>query len=108
MIAVGAALILVAAAGAAGYAATPHDHVARGCFWWIAETVGSVRPGDHGCIRGYFVAGALSEAPEPAAYRLSLEVSPNLACAYKPGDAVVARYHAVFDDGRTIIVVDAC
>jgi hypothetical protein len=39
---------------------------------------------------------------------LSLEVSPNLACAYKPGDAVVARYHAVFDDGRTIIVVDAC
>lgn len=106
--ALGATTVLLAALAGAGYAITPHEHFAPGCFWWSAETVDRVRPGDRGCARGYFIGGALSESVDPAAYRVSLDIPSGRTCRYRPGDAIVVRYHAVYDDGRTIIVVDAC
>ena len=94
---------------------TPHDHVAPGCWWWSARTVGQVLPGQRGCVRGYVVrGGGLAEGTDAADVRLSLAYSDpdqparREPCPFRVREAVVVRYHAVFDDGRTIVVVDDC
>jgi hypothetical protein len=105
------AALLAGAAALAGaaYAATPRDHVAEGCFWWLATTVDRVTPGQAGCLRGYFAAGgALAEGPDSASYRLSFFPPEGGPCPFRPGDPVVVRYRAVFDDGRTIVLVQQC
>jgi hypothetical protein len=106
--------VCVVLAGA-GWAATPHQHTAPGCFWWTASTVGTVAAGRSGCVRGVFVfGGGLAESTDPGSPVLSLDVSaaagpgPRSSCPFRPGDAVVVGYHAIFDDGRTIIIVDRC
>jgi hypothetical protein len=103
------ALVALAVAGLA-YVATPHDHVAPGCFWWTAKRVGDVTVGDRSrCVRGFIVSGgALAEGTDPSAYRLSFVDGLYNPCTYRPGDAVVFRYDATFDDGRTIIEVTNC
>ena len=100
---------------AAGFAATPHDHVAPGCFWWTARTVGEVTPGQHGCVRGVFISGGvIAEGGDAGSPSLPIAfVDPDVvatrpSCTWRPREALVASYHAVFDDGRTIIVIDAC
>jgi hypothetical protein len=107
--------VLVALAGTGAFlAATPHDHVAPGCSWWGARTVSAVAPGQRGCVRAYVrVGGELADGRDPSSFALSYSTADpdhtsHRCCPYQPGDAVVARYHAVFDDGRTIVVVDAC
>jgi hypothetical protein len=115
LVAVGVPVALVAAAAGAFLLLTPHDHVAPGCWWWSAGTVGHVVPGDHGCVRGVFVqGGAIAEGTDPGDPVLSFTyTNPDQpggrpACAFQPGDAIVVRYHAVFDDGRTLVVIDDC
>ena len=93
---------------AAFVAATPRDHVAPGCFWWLAHTVDRVLPGDSGCLRGWYVRSGLAESPDPASYRLSLYAPEGRTCPFRPGDPVVIRYRAFFDDGRTIIQATEC
>jgi len=44
----------------------------------------------------------------PVAYGDPDQPARHAPCPWRPGDAVVARYHAVFDDGRTIVVIDDC
>jgi hypothetical protein len=115
--------VVIAALGVAGvlavltvaYLFTPTTHVAAGCFWWTARTIDKVVAGERGCARGYVaVGGSLAESREPAAYRMSFLVSePDTPvdrppCPFQPGDAVVIRYHAIFDDGRTVLIVDEC
>jgi hypothetical protein len=113
-LAAGTAGLLVVAAAGTFLALTPHDHVAPGCFWWTARQLGDATSGTSGCVRGYVSeGGGLAEGPSPQAFALSYStVSPDHTthrnCPYQPGDAVVARYHSVFDDGRTLIVIDAC
>jgi hypothetical protein len=94
---------------------TPREHVASGCFWWTAKTVGETVPGESGCVRGYVVIGAgLAEASDQHAYRLSFLLtepdteSSRAPCPFRPGDAVVIRQHAIFDDGRTVLIIDDC
>jgi hypothetical protein len=106
---------LLAVLAAAGWAATPQQHVAPGCFWWTASTVGEVTAGRSGCVRGVFVfGGAIAESTDPGSPVLSLDVGAGAgpqhrsSCPFQPGESVVVGYHAVFDDGRTIIVVDRC
>jgi hypothetical protein len=109
-------LVLVALAGPAVFwALTPKDHVASGCLWWTAKTLGQLLPGDRGCLRGYVIkGGGLAESPDEQAYRLSFLLSEpdsqssRPPCPFQPGDAVVVRYHAIFDDGRTVVIVDDC
>jgi hypothetical protein len=102
-------LLILAAAGLGGWWLTPHDHVAGGCFWWTAKQVGDVVAGDKGCVRGYVTVGSgLAESRDPSAYSLSFDQTQYRACALHPGDAVVFRYFALFDDGRTIIEVTDC
>jgi hypothetical protein len=108
-----AAALLVLAARA--LLATPHDHVALGCIWWTARTIDRLVPGDEGCVRGYaVVGGALAMSREPNDFRMSyLLAEPDQPvtrpdCPFGPGDAVVIRAHAIFDDGRTLLVVDDC
>jgi hypothetical protein len=115
LLAAAGAVVLLAAALVAFWTLTPHDHTAPCCFWWTATRVGDVSPGSHGCVRGY-VRGAsgLAEGPAPDDYRLSYALNPpdttstRPPCPFRPGNAVVIRYHAVYDDGRTLLVVDDC
>ncbi|HZU17649.1 MAG TPA: hypothetical protein VFD01_13755 [Candidatus Dormibacteraeota bacterium] len=108
------AVAVVGAAGVAFWALTPHDHVAPGCSWWTARQVGDATPGTHGCLRGYVrFGGAIAEGPGSDALALSYsttnpDTTTHRSCPFRPGDAVVVRYHSVFDDGRTLIVVDDC
>jgi hypothetical protein len=66
-------------------------------------------------VRGFVaVGGSVAESTDPTAYRLSLLLTePDTStdrqpCPFQPGDPVVIRYHAIFDDGRTIVIVDEC
>jgi hypothetical protein len=106
---------VIGAAVAAFLLLTPHEHAAPGCWWWTSRTVGEVVPGSRGCVRGVFArGGAVAEgtnAGDPAlsiAYTDPDQQGGRPACAFRPGDAIVLRYHAVFDDGRTIVVIDDC
>jgi hypothetical protein len=105
--------VVVIAAGTF-WAVTPHGRVASGCLWWTARHVGDATAGSRGCVRGYVrEGGELAEGPGAQDYALSYTtVDPDhiatRSCDYVPGQAVVARYHAVFDDGRTLIVIDNC
>ena len=112
---VGAGCAAVAAAAGAFLLLTPRDHVAPGCWWWTARTVGQVVAGDRGCVRGIYArGGAIAEgtnAGDPAlsiAYTDPDRQGGRPACPFQPGQAIVLRYHAVFDDGRTIVVIDDC
>ena len=111
----GAIVGAAVAAAAAFLLATPHAHVAPGCWWWTATRAGDVVPGDHGCLRGYYRGGgSVAEGQKAADYALAIAYNepdqPNgrAPCPFRSGDAVVVRYHAVFDDGRTIAVIDDC
>ena len=104
-------------AGAVGVfvALTPLRHVAPGCFWWTAKQVGDVAPRDRGCARGYVGAGGwLAEGTgsgQPTRYfgHDDPDQRPKRGpCPFHPGDAVVVSYHAVFDDGQTMVVIDDC
>ena len=115
VLAAGALAAIVAGAAGAFLLLTPHDHVAPGCWWWTATTVGHVVPGDRGCVRGVFArGGAIAEGTDPADPVLSVaytdpdQLGGRPACPFEPGQAIVLRYHAVFDDGRTIVVIDDC
>jgi len=110
---VATALVIVAAAGF--LLLTPHSHAAPGCWWWSAPTAGNVTAGDRGCLRGWYqTGGVITEGSEPVSYGLPVaygdpdQPARHAPCPWRPGDAVVARYHAVFDDGRTIVVIDDC
>ena len=77
--------------------------------------MGEILPGDRGCLRGYVLkGGGLAEALDDHAYRLSFlmtepdTVSSRPPCPFRPGDAVVVRQHAIFDDGRTVLIVEDC
>jgi hypothetical protein len=111
-VAIAAATIGAATAGF--WVLTPHDHVAPGCFWWTAGQVGDATPGTHGCLRGYVrFGGAIAEGPGPDAFALPYsttdpDTTTHRNCPFRPGEAVVVRYHSVFDDGRTLIVIDEC
>lgn len=98
---------LVLGAVAAAWELTPHQHVAAGCYWWTARRVGDVREGDSGCVRGYVFRGGLGESADAGSPRLNYDTL-GTACPWRPGDAVVARYHAVVDDGRVILQVTGC
>lgn len=111
----GVVLTLAAGALTAFLLLTPHQHVAPGCWWWTATRAASVVPGDRGCLRGYYLTGGdVAEGPGASDYALPIAyANPDqpvrrAACPFQPGDAVVVRYHAVFDDGRTIAVIDRC
>jgi hypothetical protein len=111
-----AGALAAAAVGAGAFLLlTPHDDVAPGCWWWTSRTVGQVVTGDRGCVRGVYArGGAIAEgtsAGDPAlsiAYTDPDQQGGRPACPFQPGDAIVLRYHAVFDDGRTLIVVEDC
>ncbi len=97
------------------YLVTPHEHVAPGCFWWTAARVGDVVPGGRGCLRGYVAMGGwLAEGRSrtdpalPFSYADPDQLPGRSPCPFDPGDAVVVRYHAVFDDGATIVVIEDC
>ena len=109
------AALLVAAAGAAYLALTPREHVAPGCSWWTARTVGEVAAGSRGCVRGYVRTGGwLAEGTAAGDYSLFMRLAEpdqpitRPACPFQPGDAAVVRYHAVVDGGQLIVVVDGC
>ena len=111
----GAIVAVTASAAAAFLLATPHVHVAPGCWWWTATKAGDVVAGGRGCLRGYYRGGAsIAEGPRPADYALAIaygdpdQPKGRAPCPFRAGDAVVVRYHAVFDDGRTIAVIDDC
>lgn len=107
--ALAAAFLILVAAAAGFWLLTPRQHVAAGCLWWTATTVDRVGPGQDGCVRGYFTTGGgLAESADPDAQRLSLAEPPGRSCGFTAGDAVVVRYRAVFDDGRTVIQVEDC
>jgi len=100
---------------ALGFALTPHDHVAPGCWWWTARQVGDVTSGSRGCVRGYTALGGwLAEGKNSQDYALYYSLSnpdtPQIRpdCPFRRGDAVVVRYHAVVDDGQIIIVIEDC
>lgn len=101
------AALLLGGSAAVALVVTPHDHIAPGCFWWTADEVGQVVPGRHGCVRGYLLGGALADSTSQGSFRVALDES-RVRCPFAPGMPVVVRYHAVFDDGRTIVVIDAC
>jgi hypothetical protein len=115
LIAGGVLAAVVAGAVGAFLLLTPHDRAAPGCWWWTARTVGQVVAGSRGCVRGVFATGgAIAEGTSPAdpvlaiAYADPDQPGGHPACPFQPGQAIVLRYHAVFDDGRTLIVVDDC
>ena len=108
-------LLTLLGATSLGFALTPHDHVAPTCWWWSAREVSDVTAGSRGCVRGYAAVGgwlATGRSRQDFAlfYSLSNPDTPPArpACPFRPGDAVVVRYHAVFDDGQTILVIDDC
>ena len=92
---------------ALAWAVTPHDHVAGGCSWWTARQVGDVHEGDGGCVRGYVFRGGLGESRDAGSPRLNYDTL-GVSCPWRPGDAVVARYKAIVDDGRVILQVTSC
>ena len=107
-------LTLVAGA-VLGSALTPHDHVAPGCWWWSARPVSGVTANSRGCVKGYVVVGVwLAEDKSQRNYALYYSFSgPDTPqtrpdCPFRPGDAVVVRYHGIVDDGQTVIVIDDC
>ena len=107
--------VIAAIAVGAYLAITPRQHVAAGCSWWTAGRVGDVVPGARGCVRGYVrVGGWLAEGTgsgEPARYVSLADPDRPVRrppCPFTAGDAVVVRYHAVFDDGQTLVVIDDC
>ena len=106
-----AAAVLLVAAGGLGAVALltpPPDHVASGCFWWTATPVDRVQAGDRGCFRGYFVSGGgLADSANAPSAVLHVDF-PTATCPMRPGDAVVVRGQAVFGEGRTAILADAC
>jgi len=109
------AAALVAAGAAAFLGLTPHDHVAPGCWWWTARQAGGVVTGSRGCLRGWYRSGGeIAESADPSSYGLAVAyANPDQpvrrpACPFARGDAVVVRYHAVFDDGRTLVVIEDC
>ncbi len=112
----GAAVLIVAVGSIGAFLLlTPREHVAPGCWWWTAGTVGHVVAGDRGCLRGFYRGGASltegsseSDVSIPIAYNDPDQQGGRLSCAFAPGDAVVVRYHAVFDDGRTVVVIESC
>ena len=111
----GATLLVAASAAAAFFALTPQRHVAEGCYWWTAASLREVAAGRHGCVRGYVLSGGwLGEGTAAGDYSLFMRLADpdqpitRPACPFRPGDAVVVRYHAVDDGGQTIVVVDAC
>jgi hypothetical protein len=113
--ALGGLALLAAASVGAFLALTPHDHVATGCWWWTAGQVGNVTPQSRGCLRGWYEPGGeIAEASDPSSYGLAVAYADpdrpvrRPACPFRSGDAVVVRYHAVFDDGRTIVVIEDC
>lgn len=115
LVAILVAAAVVAGGAVTGFAVTPHDHVAAGCLWWTAGTVGQIGLGQRGCVRGVVTfAGGLAESTDAGSPVLPLAFAdpdadrPQLRCPFHPGEAVVVRYHAAFDDGRTFIVVDDC
>jgi hypothetical protein len=66
-------------------------------------------------VRGtYETGGELAEGGAATDYRLPIAYSnpdqpvSRRPCPFAVGDQVVVRYHAVFDDGRTIVVVEDC
>jgi hypothetical protein len=96
-------------------ALTPARYTAPGCWWWTARTVADLTSGSRGCVRGYVVAGGLlGNSSDPSDYRLSFVYEDpdtpirEIDCPVVPGDWLVARYHAVTDSGRTLVVIDAC
>lgn len=112
---VGIAILLIVGCATCFLVLTPHDHAAPGCWWWTARTIGEVLPGQHGCLRGYLgPGGGLAEGTSSADFSLPLayadpdQPARRGPCPFRLKDAVVVRYHAVFDDGRTIVVVDDC
>ena len=115
LVAAGAAVALLVAGAAAAWGLTPHDHAAPGCLWWTARQPGGVVAGSRGCVRGWYQTGGdITEAADPASYGLAVAYADpdrpvrRAACPFRQGDAVVVRYHAVFDDGRTIAVIEDC
>lgn len=111
-----AGIVVAAILGLAalGWNLAPRGHTAPGCWWWTAANVRSVRPGDQGCLRGYFEPGSnIGDGPN-ASFTLPLMYSGPNAIAHRPpcdfqvGDAIVVRYRAVNDGGQTRIVVVAC
>ena len=50
-------------------------------------------------------ADSLADGREAGTYTVSYY---DQQCGIHPGQSVVARYHAIFDDGRTILVLDGC
>ena len=115
VVAAGVTLAIVVVALAGFLLLTPHSHTAPGCWWWSAPTAGNVTAGDRGCLRGWYqTGGVITEGSEPVSYGLPVaygdpdQPARHAPCPWQPGDAVVVRYHAVFDDGRTIVVIDDC
>jgi hypothetical protein len=115
VVAAGVALAIVVVALAGFLLVTPHSHTAPGCWWWSAPTAGNVTAGDRGCLRGWYqTGGVITEGSEPESYGLPVaygdpdQPARHAPCPWRPGDAVVVRYHAAFDDGRTIVVIDDC
>jgi hypothetical protein len=111
----GMGLGIVAAAVGGLLFLTPHAHAAPGCWWWTAPSAGSVTKGGRGCLRGWYqTGGVITESTDAASYGLPVAYGDpdqpvrRAPCPWRPGDAVVVRYHAVFDDGRTILVIDDC
>ena len=112
---VGVPVLLLATAAGAFLALTPHDHVAPGCWWWTAGEAGAVVPAERGCLRGWYQSGGeITEAANPSSFGVAVAYADpdqpvrRPACPFGKGDAVVVRYHAVFDDGRTIAVIEDC
>jgi hypothetical protein len=115
LVAAGAGAALLVAGAAAAWGLTPHDHVAPGCLWWTARQPGGVVAGSRGCVRGWYQSGGeISEAADASSYALPVAYADpdqpvrRPTCPFRRGDAVVVRYHAVFDDGRTIVVIEDC
>jgi len=101
-------LVLLAGLAVLYVATPPPGHVVRGCLWWTATPVDQVVPGDHGCIRGYFAEGGyLADSTDSDAQALRIDV-PYGACRPTRGDPMVVRGEAVFQEGRTMILVDDC
>jgi hypothetical protein len=105
--AIAAAVIAVAALGLLLYGT--YGHVADGCNRLTAERVGDVRVGRSACVHGVYQAGGvLAEGGAPDAFRLRIAMAPGHTCRFAPGDDVVIRETAIFDDGQTILGVTGC
>lgn len=72
-------------------------------------------PGQPGLRAGFVEPGAaLAEGQDWSDYRLSYTrnapdtTSRRPPCPFQVGDAVVIQYHAIYDDGRKLIIVDNC